>query len=272
MTKSVSRSTDFRPRKRLGQIFIRSEKVRDRLVRALDPTPRDTVLEIGAGGGFLTRQLARSVGRVFAVEFDGRLIPTLETARDEFSNISIINEDILKVDLSAFGPLKIFGNIPYSLSTPILFRLLRYRDSWTSAVLTLQKEFARRLCGRPGTRAYGSITVVFDLFTRRKLLFLLPPSLFSPRPRVSSALVRIDRVDAPRLPGNEDFFFRVVRASFGQRRKTLANNLGRGFGLAKPDLAGIQTATGIDLGRRAETLSVEEFCAISDAIDRGPAR
>jgi len=256
----------FRPSKRRGQVFLTSNRIADRLVAALNTEPEDTVLEIGAGSGALTRRLARVARRVYAVEVDRRLFAALAIATQDFANVQNINEDILKVDLSAYGKVKIFGNLPYFLSTPILFHLLRYRDSWQYAVLTLQKEFARRLCARPGTREYGSITVVFELFTRRQQLFSIPPRYFSPRPRVASSVVAIERVNSPVLPENEDFFFRVVRAAFSQRRKILANCLARGLAVDKSSLSEIQSATGIDLCRRAETLSVKEFCALSDAL------
>ncbi len=258
----------FHPKKRWGQVFLTSNRIADRLVEAVGIESDDVVLEIGAGKGMLTRRLARKAKQVYAVEIDRFLFAALIDATEEFANVLNINEDILKVDLSTFGPLKIIGNLPYSLSTPILFHLLHYRDYWDCAVLTLQREFARRLCARPGTKEYGSITVVFELYTRRKPLFSIPPRFFSPRPKVSSAAIRVERTKSPTIPANEDFFFRVVRASFAQRRKTLANSLARNLAIDKSKLVEVESATGISLSRRAETLSIQEFCALADALAR----
>jgi len=257
----------FRPKRSLGQIFLKSDRIAQRMVDALDIKRDENVLEIGAGKGIITKRLAPIAKRVYAVEIDERLIENLKEETREFGNVEIINEDILKLDLSSFDRVKIIGNIPYSLTTPLLFKLFKSREIWEKMVLTLQKEFAERILSPPNTKRYGSITIAVRLYTEVQKLFSIPPPFFSPCPKVSSSSLLFIKREKPLVEvKDEDFFFRVVRASFTYRRKFLSNGLKSTFGLTPSQLSDIQKITGIDLKRRAETLTVEEFGELANTI------
>lgn len=258
---------EFRPKRSLGQIFLKSERIAQRMIDALDIKENESVLEIGAGKGIITKRLAPIAKRVYAVEIDERLIENLKDETKEFGNVEIINEDILKLDLSSFNRIKIIGNIPYSLTTPLLFRLFKFRELWERMVLTLQKEFADRILSPPNTKRYGSITVAVRLYTETQRLFSIPPSFFYPPPKVSSSSLLFKKREKLLVElKDEELLFRVVRASFTHRRKFISNGLKSAFGLTSFQLSDIQKRTGIDLKRRAETLTVEEFGELANNI------
>lgn len=257
----------FKPKKHLGQVFLRSDKVAQRMVDALDIKRGEDVLEIGAGNGIITKRLVPLAKRIYAVEIDPRLIERLKDMTKEFKNIEIIDGDILKIDLSLFQKLKIIGNIPYSLTTPLLFKLFKYKKVWEKTVLILQKEFADRILAPPNTKKYGSITVAVRFYTETKRLFSLSPSLFWPCPKVSSSsLLFIKRENPPFEIVDVNFFLKTVRASFSQRRKFLANALKSSLNLNQSQLKEVQDKTGVDLRRRAETLTIEEFGELANTI------
>ncbi|MEO0114097.1 MAG: 16S rRNA (adenine(1518)-N(6)/adenine(1519)-N(6))-dimethyltransferase RsmA [candidate division WOR-3 bacterium] len=246
----------FRPKKQLGQTFLTYQPIAEQLVNALNLTINDEVLEIGAGKGILTEKLVQKAKYVYAVEIDKRLVEKLKEKLGNYNNLEIIHQDILRYDLSRHRQLKIIGNIPYSLSSPILFYLLQNRQFWNSAILTLQKEFAERILAQPSTKEYGALTVIFNLYTEAKKLFNIPPIYFRPKPKVFSTAVILKVRQQPLLPiPDEKFFIQVVKSAFRQRRKTLLNNLHTFLGIDKSKL----TKTGIDMNRRAETLTLAEF-------------
>ncbi|MDH5186037.1 MAG: 16S rRNA (adenine(1518)-N(6)/adenine(1519)-N(6))-dimethyltransferase RsmA [candidate division WOR-3 bacterium] len=257
----------FRPKKQLGQSFLTYQPIAEQLVDALNLTPEDEVLEIGSGKGILTERLAQKAKQVYAVEIDKRLADILKEKFVGYKNIEIINQDILKYDLSRFKQLKILGNVPYSISSQILFLLLKYLWVWKMAVLTLQKEFAARILAKPGTKEYGAITVIFNLHTEVQKLFSIPPSFFKPKPKIFSTVILLKAREQPlfQIP-DEEFFTKVVKAAFSQRRKTLLNNLNSSLGIDKNELQELGNTIGINMTRRAETLTLAEFVSLSEKL------
>ena len=260
----------FRPKKQLGQSFLTYEPTAERLVDALDITAEDEVLEIGSGKGILTEQLAQKAKYVYAVEIDKRLSDMLKEKFAGYENVEIINQDILKYDLSRFKQLKILGNVPYSISSQILFLLLKYIRVWNIAVLTLQKEFAARILAKPGTKAYGAITIIFNLHTEVQKLFSIPPAFFKPKPKIFSTVILLKAREQPlfQIPDESASggFTKIVKASFSQRRKTLLNNLHSSLKIDKNELQELGNKIGIDMTRRAETLTLAEFVSLSERI------
>ena len=258
-----------RPKKRLGQNFL----VRPSLLRAIAEraglTEETTVLEIGAGTGNLTRELARRAGKVYALEFDRDLAAAL---REEFAagNVEVVQADALTFDFSALNParggLKIVGNLPYNISVPVIFRLLETPGPADELLLMVQKEVADRITASPGGKHYGILSVLCQMLADAKVVLRVPPSAFSPRPKVESAVVRFRLLEEPRYPvADWEFFKRVVKAAFGQRRKIIANALRGSEDLALPAAAVAQALrqAGIAPGRRAQTLTLAEFAELA---------
>lgn len=257
----------FRPKKKLGQAFLTFEPIADRLVDALNLTAEDEVLEIGAGKGILTERLIKRAKYVYAVEIDKRLVLMLKERLIGAKNIEIIHQDILQFDFTRFKQLKIIGNIPYSISSPLLFLLVKHRTIWRQAVLTLQKEFAARLLAQPGIKEYGAITVLLNLHLEARKLFSIPPGFFKPKPEIFSTALWLKVRERPLFQiSNEEFFTSVVKASFNQRRKTLLNNLYASLGIDKIKLKKIGDKIGIDMTRRAETLTLAEFVLLAENL------
>ncbi len=264
-----------RPRRRFSQSFLKDDNVARKIVGAADLRGNDVVLEIGAGHGILTRLMAPRVKKLLAVEIDPYLIAVLEEEAGGRDNVVILNADILKLDLAAllagYGGegKKIVGNIPYGISTEILFRLLTHRRLIASATLMVQKELAERLTAAPGTKAYGIPTVLLTMYARIGHLFDVPPPCFYPRPRVMSSLVSLTFRDRPLIElSDENHFSRLVKAAFAQRRKTLANNLraASGLGCKQEDLEKAMEKWGLDGRIRAEMLAVETLGLLSNEL------
>jgi 16S rRNA (adenine1518-N6/adenine1519-N6)-dimethyltransferase len=255
------------PRRGLGQSFLTYEPVADALVEALRPCSTDTVLEVGPGKGMLTRRLVALAGRVVGVEIDERLAEGLRAELCSRGNLEVVQADFMKFDLGPFLHLKVLGNLPYNLSSQILFKLLESLQSWDVAVLTTQREFAYRVVAAPGSKAYGALSVFFDRLTIRERLFNIPPESFKPRPDVVSTSFRLTRREHPlyAVP-DEALFRRVVKTSFAQRRKTIANNLVAGLGLKRDAVVGLLKLAEVDPAARAETLSGEQFKRLADAL------
>ena len=269
----------MRPRKRFGQHFLEAAWAQ-RLVAAIEPSAGDHFLEIGPGRGALTLPLARAARSVVAVEVDRDLVGWLRPRLP--GNATVVEGDVLETPLADLlpaglppGGARVVGNLPYYISTPILFRLLEIQRAsapFLDACLMLQREVADRIAARPGTKAYGVLTVAVQLESDVSQILALPPGAFRPAPAVSSAVVRL-RFRPPAVAvGDRAAFDALVRAIFAKRRKTLANSLrpfASGLGL---DTAGLLAATGIDPGRRPETLGLEELAALASRLPaRGPA-
>ncbi|MBN2538287.1 ribosomal RNA small subunit methyltransferase A [candidate division WOR-3 bacterium] len=257
----------FRPSKGLGQSFLTHLPTAEWIVNSLDPGPDDTVLEIGPGPGILTGRLAGRVRQVIAVEKDARLTGKLERALASSPGVEVVCGDFFEFDLAGLGPLKVLGNLPYSVSSQILFRLLDSVAEWTVAVLTCQREFAVRVLSAPGTRDYAPVGILLDRVCERERLFNIPAHRFRPRPDVVSTCFRLRRRQRPRYePEDEELFRRVLRAAFSQRRKKLSNNLAAGFGLDKPGAVALLIEAGIEPGARAEQVEGERFRDLADRL------
>jgi 16S rRNA (adenine1518-N6/adenine1519-N6)-dimethyltransferase len=256
----------LRPKKSWGQNFLVDERVYRAIVAAAVQTGDEDVVEIGAGLGTLTQRLAAATrGRVVAVERDRDMLAVLEQELAALPNVEIRAENALALDyasLATRGPLVVAGNLPYQIASPLLFGVLEARAHVRRAVLMLQEEMADRLLAAPGTSEYGAFGVMVTMFADVRPVVRARSGSFHPRPRVDSTVVEVSLLPGPRLPlRDERLFGRVVHAAFGQRRKTLRNALRAAF----PDADDMLARAGIDPGRRGETLTLEEFAALTEA-------
>ena len=262
--------------KSLGQNFLTAAWVPQQIAAESGIEKTDGALEIGPGVGCLTAELAKTAGRVTAIELDERLRNVLAETLADFDNVSVVFADALKADLPAVcaetlgeRPWKVCANLPYNVTTPLITAFLE-AGCFESVTVMIQKEVAERLCAAPGTGEYGAFSVLVQWYAESRLLFDVPPHCFVPQPKVTSAVVRMDRRAAPPAQvDDEKFFFRTVRAAFAQRRKTLSNALRSAF--SELDRAAIESAmeeTGLPPAVRGETLSIAQFAALSNALLR----
>lgn len=259
-----------RPRKRLGQHFLIDPNIVRKIVALAEIRPHETVLEIGPGRGILTRPLCAAARRVIAIEKDPGLGDYLAGVVADCGNLDLRVADALEFPFESLPERSVVvANLPYYISTPLLFKLLDARERIDRMVLMLQTEVARRLVARPGGRDYGVLSVLAQYSAAPSLAFQVPPSCFRPRPEVGSAVVRliVPKERSPRVM-DEALFVRTVRAAFAHRRKTLLNSL-RDEGLAPEMVAPALARVGIAPSRRAETLALEEFAALADALSKG---
>ena len=274
--KPLLQEHGFRFSKAKGQNFLIASWVPESIAREAGVDETAGVLEIGPGIGPLTQQLCLRAGRVCAVELDTRLKPLLDITVGEFSNLEILWADALKLDLPGLVREKLGGlrpmacaNLPYYITTPILAALLE-ADCFDSVTVMVQKEVAQRICARPGTSDYSAFSVLCRYYAVPALLFDVPPDCFMPRPKVTSAVVRLDiRTEPPAPIDDEGLFFRTVRAAFAMRRKTLLNALAAAFGdRDKAALSQLLTDCGLSPNVRGETLGIDEFARLSNALGR----
>lgn len=275
-TKEILKKFEFAFKKSLGQNFIIDVNILENIIKHAGVDPSIGVIEIGPGIGALTEQLAIHADKVVAFEIDGRLLPILEDTLQAYSNIEIIHEDILKADVKKVieeqfaenQAIHIVANLPYYITTPILMKLLRDRLPVENITVMIQKEVAERMAAKPSSKSYGSLTIAVQYYTDAKIVMAVPKTVFTPRPNVDSSILKLELRDEPLVHvKNEDFFFTVVRASFAQRRKTLRNNLSSYFkDMDKAVLQDVFEQTGIDGGRRGESLHIEEFAQLADAL------
>ena len=255
------------PRRSLGQHFLIDKNIVHKIVRLAELQPGETVLEIGPGRGILTEALLDSSGLVVAVELDAALCAHLRATLGRRSNFRLVEGDALTFEYAQVpSPFLVVANLPYYVSTPLLFRLLEDRRRIDRLVLMLQEEVVARLAAAPGGRDYGALSIAAQFYCEVRQAFRVPPTCFRPKPQVGSAVVVLTPLPKPRVSvADEAFFFRVVRAGFAHRRKALPNSLrDEGFEGA-PTAAALEQA-GIDPRRRAETLSIEEFAALADGL------
>jgi 16S rRNA (adenine1518-N6/adenine1519-N6)-dimethyltransferase len=249
-----------RPKKRFGQHFLTDRHYLGRIVETIDPRPADALVEIGPGSGLMTAELVQRVDHLHVVEIDRELAAAL---RAEFpaARVTVHEADVLEFDFGALRPpLRVVGNLPYNVSSPILFRMVEIADHLSDCVFMLQKEVVDRMVAEPGTADYGRLSVMLQYRFTMARAFIVPPGAFTPPPKVDSAVVRMAPLSADRLRArDEQRFARIVAAAFGQRRKTLRNATRS----LVPEEAFVRA--GIDPGRRGETLPVAEFVALSDA-------
>jgi len=272
-TRAILAARGLRPRKARGQHFLVNARVRDAIVAAAGVAPGDTVVEIGPGTGALTEALLRCGTSVFAVELDRELAAALPDALGHPPAFTVWVADALQFDFGAHlgdhparGGIRVVANIPYYITTPLILRLLRCRALFSTLHLTVQREVAERIGANPGSKAYGALTLACQYSAKAEPVLAIPRSAFHPIPDVASTLVRFQLLDAPRVNvSHPDRLFRVIRAAFGQRRKILRNAL-HGGGWSMTALEAALGASGIAGQRRGETLTLEEFARLSEAL------
>lgn len=257
----------IRAKKSLGQNFLRDPHYLNKIADAARIGPDDHVLEIGPGLGHLTRVLIQRAKNVRAIEVDDRLIPHLKKEFKDLPNFELLHADALEYGYDALsGRWKVVANLPYYISTPILQKLIKHKEAFISLTLMLQKEVAERIAAPPGGKEYGYLSVLVQYYTVPRIEFKVPPGSFTPQPEVDSAVITLTVREQPVFPVEDEvFFIRVIKAAFSQRRKTLRNAL-KQLELPKEKLDRVLNSTGIDLGRRAETLTVEEFGKLSNFL------
>ncbi|MFA5072599.1 MAG: 16S rRNA (adenine(1518)-N(6)/adenine(1519)-N(6))-dimethyltransferase RsmA [Nitrospirota bacterium] len=262
---------NFHPKKSLGQNFLKDPHYLKRIVDAADILSADQVLEIGPGLGHLTKELAERAKKVLALELDERLITPLQQEFKDQPHIEIVHADALEYSYASLqGKWKVVANLPYYISTPIIQKLLVDRQKFISLTLMLQKEVAARICAPPGGKEYGFLSVLVQLYAEPKIEFIVPAAAFTPKPDVDSAVITLGiRDTAPIMIENEAFFMRLVKAAFSQRRKTLRNAL-KQLDLPQEKMKQVLEVTGIDLDRRAETLSVEDYGKLASFFQKKP--
>lgn len=276
-TREILSRHEIHLKKSLGQNFLISDRVLDKIITAAKLDNETGVLEIGPGIGALTERLAMSAGAVAALEIDGRLIPLLEELFSDQPHVTIIKGDVMEANLNQILEemcrrvkyCSVVANLPYYVTSPILMRLLTERLPLQRIVVMMQKEVAERLTAVPGTKAYGVLTVATQFFSKPQWVTSVSRNAFIPRPEVDSAVVCLEVREEPAVTvHNHDLFFKIVRTAFAQRRKTLLNTLSAGFPqIKKEELQEDLTQTGIDPKRRGETLSIEEFARLTDRLD-----
>lgn len=269
VTNHILRRFKLRADKKLGQNFLIDETIVNNIVAAAELTAEDNVLEVGPGIGTLTQGLAESGAKVTAVELDKRLLPVLATTLEGYDNVRIVNGDILQVNImeEVQAPsFKVCANLPYYITTPIIFALLEKRLPMERLVAMVQKEVAERMAAQPGGKDYGALSVAIQYYTEPEIAFIVPPSSFIPAPSVDSAVIVCKRRQQPPVQvEDEALFFRVVKAAFSLRRKMLNNSL-KNMGLKSEQVAKWLELAGVDGKRRAETLTLEEFAALSNSF------
>lgn len=267
---------DFRLSKSLGQNFLTSQHVVEKIIEGSQIGPDDLVIEIGPGMGVLTAAAAPQCGKIIAVEIDSHLIPILEETLADYHNTEVVNQDVLKVDLNRlieaeksreWSGIKIIGNLPYYITTPIIMKILENGVKADSITIMLQKEVADRICAGPGSKTYGAISVAVQYYCTVHAVAAVSKEVFFPKPKVDSAVIRLDiRRKKPVELCSEAVFFSVIKAGFGQRRKTLLNALTGVCGKTKEEISLVLGAVGIESSRRAETLSIEEFASLANEV------
>ena len=275
-TIEILQKYNFNFQKKFGQNFLIDEHVLDKIIRAAEITKDDYVLEIGPGIGTMTQYLACAAREVTAVEIDRALIPILEDTLKEYDNVSIINEDILKVDIAALAkeknggrPIKVVANLPYYITTPIIMGLFEKNVPVDSITVMVQKEVADRMQVGPGTKDYGALSLAVQYYAKPEIVANVPPNCFMPRPKVGSAVIKLTRYEKPPVEvQDERLMFRLIRASFNQRRKTLVNGIKNSgdFSLGKEEIENIFEKCGLPLNIRGEALTLEQFAMLANCI------
>lgn len=273
-TIEILRKYDFSFQKRFGQNFLIDTHVLDKIIYSAGITKEDFVLEIGPGIGTLTQYLCESARQVIAVEIDKKLIPILDDTLSEYDNVSVINDDILKVDIQAIAdkyndgkPIKVVANLPYYITTPIIMGLFESHVPIDSITIMVQKEVAERMRACPGKKDYGALTLAVQYYSKPEIVANVPPNCFMPRPNVGSAVIRLTKHNKPIVDViDEALLFKIIRASFNQRRKTLQNGLNNYSGLSysKEQILDAIRSINVSDSIRGEALTLEQFSQISN--------
>lgn len=275
-TLEIIKKYNFAFQKRFGQNFLVDANMLEKIIGAARITKDDCVLEIGPGIGTMTQYLAESAGKVIAVEIDHNLIPILEETLSDYDNVQIINEDILKVDVGKIAkeenhgkPLKVVANLPYYITTPIIMGLFESKVPLHSITVMVQKEVADRMKVGPGTKDYGALSLAVQYYAKPEIIVQVPPECFIPRPNVGSAVIQLEKYENPPVEvKNEELLFRLIKAAFAQRRKTLSNSVTHSgdIPISREDLQKILVQIGLSENVRGEALSLSDFARLSDAL------
>lgn len=274
--KYIMEKYGFRFSKGLGQNFLIDEQIIDRICDGAEIGPEDDILEIGPGIGVMTQAMSERARKVVAIEIDRALIPVLAETLGECDNVEVVHADVMDVDLKALiaekfegRKPKVVANLPYYITTPIIMMLLEEQIPVSDIVVMIQKEVAERISAKPSTKAYGALSVATQYYSEPRIIAKVPRTVFMPQPNVDSIVIRMTlRPEPPVVLDNPSLFFKVVKAAFGQRRKTLHNALNAGgFGQSKDQTADFLRACDIDPARRGETLSIEEFAKLANYIN-----
>lgn len=275
-TIAVLQKYNFSFQKKFGQNFLIDTHVLDKIIASAEITKNDMVLEIGPGIGTMTQYLACAAGKVVAVEIDKTLIPILEDTLSEYDNVQIINQDVLKVNLAKLAeeenggkPIKVVANLPYYITTPIIMGLFENHVPLKSITVMVQKEVADRMQVGPGTKDYGAVSLAVQYYAKPYIVANVPPNCFMPRPKVGSAVIRLERYEEPPVQvADEKLMFRIIRASFNQRRKTLVNGLKNSpeIQFTKEEIEAAIETLGKGASVRGEALTLEEFARLSNIL------
>lgn len=275
VTIETIKKYDFAFQKKFGQNFLIDEHVLDKIIAAAGVTKEDMVLEIGPGFGTMTQYLAEAAKEVIAVEIDKTLIPILQDTLKDYDNVTLINEDILKVDIGALAeernagkPIKVVANLPYYITTPIIMGLFESHVPLENVTVMVQKEVAQRMQAGPGTKDYGALSLAVQFYAQPYIVANVPPNCFIPRPNVGSAVIRLTKWEKPPVQvKDEAFLFSLIRASFNQRRKTLQNSLvNGGIGVTKEQVAAALEQMELPSAVRGEALTLLQFARLSDLL------
>ena len=272
--KSIMKKHNVRFSKSLGQNFIINDFIIDEIIRRGDISEEDSILEIGPGIGVLTQALAETAHQVISVELDNKLIPILNETLEDYENVEIIHNDILKIDVGQMieekmeKPTKVVANLPYYITTPIIMKLIEEVSGIEEIIVMVQKEVAERMVSGPGTKDYGSLSVAVQYYCDAMIILDVPRDNFMPAPNVDSAVIRLIVKDEPTVEViNEEFFFKVIKGAFALRRKTLINSLSKSaIGIDKDLLKKILEEMGIDLRIRGEKLDINDFADLANRI------
>ena len=277
-TIQVLQKHDFHFQKKFGQNFLIDPHVLDKIIEAAEVTKDDFVLEIGPGIGTMTQYLCEAARQVLAVEIDNNLIPILQETLSPYDNVEIFHGDILKQDIHEIAekyndkkPIKVVANLPYYITTPIIMGLLESHVPLANITVMVQKEVAERMQAEPGTKEYGALSLAVQYYAKPYLAANVPPNCFMPRPKVGSAVIQLVRYEEPPVQvDNEKLMFRLIRASFNQRRKTLVNGLknSQELDFSKEEIEKAMAETGIPVNVRGEALTLAEFADLANAFNK----
>lgn len=276
-TIDILKKYDFNFQKKFGQNFLIDTHVLEKIMDAAEVTKDDLVIEIGPGIGTMTQYLCERAREVIAVEIDKNLIPILSDTLSAYDNVTVINEDVLKLDIKALAnernggkPVKVVANLPYYITTPIIMGLFESGVPLKSITIMVQKEVADRMKTGPGSKEYGALSLAVQYYSDPKIMMEVPPNCFIPRPNVGSAVIRLDKCEQPKVNvADEALLFKIIRASFNQRRKTLVNGLSNGgIPVSKEVLKDILIRLFDNENIRGEALNLQQFAALADEINR----
>ena len=274
-TKAVLEAHGFSFKKQYGQNFLIDGNILDKIIESADITKDYFLLEIGPGIGTMTQRLCEEAKEVVAVEIDKTLLPVLEDTLSTYKNVTVINEDILKVDIKKLAeeknegkPIKVVANLPYYITTPIIMELFESHVPLESITIMVQKEVADRMQEGPGSKEYGALSLAVQYYSAPEVVCVVPPSCFMPQPKVASSVITLRCHEKPPVECNEKLLFQLIRASFNQRRKTLQNGLSNGLHFSKEEISQAIAEAGFSPTIRGEALSLQDFARLADILSR----